>query len=127
MTNDYITVMSHTYDANGSPPTGGRITAQKDASTGAITGYTVHHHITDHLGSVRAMGNLPTVFSKTGEYVAYEVHTHEQVTSKATSAIASKDDKEAKNLSGRFPSVVLGYEGRIDHSLPVTSLGKEHL
>ena len=27
--------------------TGGRITAQKDASTGAITGYTVHHHITD--------------------------------------------------------------------------------
>ncbi len=29
--------------------TGGRITAQKNASTGAITGYTVHHHITDHL------------------------------------------------------------------------------
>jgi len=27
--------------------TGGRITAQKEASTGAITGYTVHHHITD--------------------------------------------------------------------------------
>ena len=27
--------------------TGGRIIAQKDASTAAITGYTVHHHITD--------------------------------------------------------------------------------
>jgi RHS repeat-associated protein len=40
--------------------TGGRITAQKDASTRAITGYTVHHHITDHLGSVRAITDAGT-------------------------------------------------------------------
>ena len=71
MTNDYITVMSHTYDANGSPPTGGRITAQKDASTGAITGYTVHHHITDHLGSVRAVVDFAGNILETSDFLPY--------------------------------------------------------
>ena len=39
--------------------TGGRIVANKNAS-GTITGYTVYHHITDHLGSVRAITDAGT-------------------------------------------------------------------
>ena len=39
--------------------TGGRIVANKNSS-GTITGYTVYHHITDHLGSVRAITNAST-------------------------------------------------------------------
>jgi len=35
--------------------TGGRIVARKDTLTGTVTGYTVYHHVTDHLGSVRAV------------------------------------------------------------------------
>jgi hypothetical protein len=42
--------------------TGGRIVASKNSS-GAITGYTVYHHITDHLGSVRAVVLGPPTFS----------------------------------------------------------------
>jgi RHS repeat-associated protein len=39
--------------------TGGRIVANKNSS-GTITGYTVYHHLTDHLGSVRAITNAST-------------------------------------------------------------------
>ena len=39
--------------------TGGRIVANKNSS-GTITGYTVYHHITDHLGSVRAITDAST-------------------------------------------------------------------
>ena len=39
--------------------TGGRIVADKNTS-GTITGYTVYHHITDHLGSVRAITDAST-------------------------------------------------------------------
>ena len=39
--------------------TGGRIVANKNAA-GTITGYTVYHHITDHLGSVRAITDAGT-------------------------------------------------------------------
>ncbi len=35
--------------------TGGRIVSLKDTLTGTVTGYTVYHHVTDHLGSVRAV------------------------------------------------------------------------
>ena len=42
--------------------TGGRIVANKNSS-GTITGYTVYHHITDHLGSVRAVVLGPPTFS----------------------------------------------------------------
>ena len=49
--------------------TGGRITAQKDASTGAITGYTVHHHITDHLGSVRAVVDFAGNILETSDFL----------------------------------------------------------
>lgn len=42
--------------------TGGRIVASKNSS-GAMTGYTVYHHITDHLGSVRAVVLGPPTFS----------------------------------------------------------------
>ena len=34
---------------------GGRIVSLKDTLTGTVTGYTVYHHVTDHLGSVRAV------------------------------------------------------------------------
>ncbi len=51
--------------------TGGRITAQKDASTGAITGYTVHHHITDHLGSVRAVVDFAGNVLETSDFLPY--------------------------------------------------------
>ncbi len=51
--------------------TGGRITAQKDASTGAITGYTVHHHITDHLGSVRAVVDFAGNILETSDFLPY--------------------------------------------------------
>ena len=51
--------------------TGGRITAQKDASTGAVTGYTVHHHITDHLGSVRAVVDFAGSVLETSDFLPY--------------------------------------------------------
>ena len=51
--------------------TGGRITAQKDASTGAVTGYTVHHHITDHLGSVRAVVDFAGNVLETSDFLPY--------------------------------------------------------
>ena len=51
--------------------TGGRITAQKDTSTGAITGYTVHHHITDHLGSVRAVVGFAGNVLETSDFLPY--------------------------------------------------------
>ncbi len=35
--------------------TGGRIVSLKDTLTGTVTGYTVYHHVTDHLGSFRAV------------------------------------------------------------------------
>ncbi len=51
--------------------TDGRITAQKEASTGAITGYTVHHHITDHLGSVRAVVDVAGNILETSDFLPY--------------------------------------------------------
>ena len=51
--------------------TGGRIVASKNSS-GAITGYTVYHHITDHLGSVRAITNASTgTVVETSDYLPF--------------------------------------------------------
>ena len=76
-------------DANGrlgldaALTTGGRIVADRDSLTGAVTGYTVYHHITDHLGSVRAVvyaggtassvqaGISPGAVVETSDYLPY--------------------------------------------------------
>ncbi len=51
--------------------TGGRIVASKNSS-GAITGYTVYHHITDHLGSVRAITDASTgTVVETSDYLPF--------------------------------------------------------
>ena len=51
--------------------TGGRIVANKNSS-GTITGYTVYHHITDHLGSVRAITNANTgTVVETSDYLSF--------------------------------------------------------
>ena len=51
--------------------TGGRIVASKNSS-GAITGYTVYHHITDHLGSVRAITDASTgTVVETSDYMPF--------------------------------------------------------
>ena len=51
--------------------TGGRIVANKNSS-GTITGYTVYHHITDHLGSVRAITNANTgTVVETSDYLPF--------------------------------------------------------
>ena len=51
--------------------TGGRIVANKNSS-GTITGYTVYHHITDHLGSVRAITNASTgTVVETSDYLPF--------------------------------------------------------
>ena len=41
-------------------------------SSGAITGYTVYHHITDHLGSVRAITDASTgTVVETSDYLPF--------------------------------------------------------
>ncbi len=51
--------------------TGGRIVANKNSS-GTITGYTVYHHITDHLGSVRAITDASTgTVVETSDYLPF--------------------------------------------------------
>ncbi|MBQ6286590.1 MAG: hypothetical protein IJK73_02910 [Bacteroidales bacterium] len=51
--------------------TGGRIVANKNSS-GTITGYTVYHHITDHLGSVRAITDVSTgTVVETSDYLPF--------------------------------------------------------
>ena len=51
--------------------TGGRIVANKNSS-GTITGYTVYHHITDHLGSVRAITDASTgTVVETSDYMPF--------------------------------------------------------
>ena len=53
------------------------------------------------------------MFSKTGKYVAYDVHTHPQ-SEKGSGDLTSTAD--VNNVIGRYPSIILGYKTTIRYS-----------
>jgi len=66
------------------------------------------------VGTEEEIHTIPFVFSKTGQYVAYDVHTHPRPSEGKESIHPSGVDQQ--NLVGAYPNVVLGYKWEKDQS-----------
>ena len=93
-----------------------------------------HGFQVDVNGNVGDMGEgdegsikIPTVYSKTGEYVDYDVHTHPMLECDSNSSYdsnANSSDADRSGYVGNHPNVVLGYKG--DYGVQTRMIGFYH-